>query len=738
MLSVDLIENLLEDPHLFVPSGIIVVLFLAFFIFFLLPAILLGRKLGKIHTRLKSTEFRDVCNPEQLTILFERDAKLAHLWSEYRKTLYDALPESGGIVPLRWRSTVAAETFWNGALVVDGRVHAEFFKHTPGLFTGIGIIGTFIGLIEGLGKFNVSSDASAVSESLKSLMHSVSSAFMVSAGAIIVAMLVTFVEKFLLNLLFTKVDRIAQLLDERFEAAAAEQFLEKTASASEEAATQLKQLKGELLKDLTPILHELSDKQSQMLERLAGSFKAQMQETAQIQIEAARNNTTAMAETISGAISNGLSGPLDEIKTAVKQAAGDQSSNAISMLQDVMASFSQKLNDLFGGQISGINELNQRTAQTMQDAVSKLDDLVASLQDAGRNSSASMAEHMAKALTDMEARQSAITQSTQQLVAELKQTIAQSQATTSAGLQSSSDEMARRMAEAMEKMEQRQNSINEHTQAFVEQIKTLVSSSQTETGNKVQSTLQAIGDQMATMLQQFQTTQHAALESGRQREEHTASRTQDVVNTLVTSIDTLLQQTTQVSVGMQESVTALTTMTTSAISRLSDGAGEVNAATRNFAAASDKAAATINQVAGVATQLSDVSASMTVAASALQQGVQDYREHREAVTHLVSELKGLVANAKSDVSITSSVLQRIEQATGKLSAAQLETEKFMLGVATVLAKAHEEFRASVTNSLKVSNHDFQDKLSQAVGMLGGSIRELEGLLSSVTPTGVAA
>jgi hypothetical protein len=39
------------------------------------------------------------------------------------------------------------------------------------------------------------------------------------------------------------------------------------------------------------------------------------------------------------------------------------------MLQDVMASFSQRLNDLFGGQISGLSDLNQQTAKSIQEAV---------------------------------------------------------------------------------------------------------------------------------------------------------------------------------------------------------------------------------------------------------------------------------------------------------------------------------------------------------------------------------
>ena len=878
-------------PHLLISGALVLLLALSFVIYFLFPAIQHKKRLSQVLRTLQSSALKDERNPDQLSQVFEKDVHLAHLWNEYRKTLYDAMPTSGGVVAPQWRSTVAAENFWNGQLAVESRVHAEFFKHVPGIFTGLGIIGTFLGLIEGLRNFKVSaltqggdaatqdSVAQTAQKSLESLMHSVGDAFLISAAAISLAMVATFLEKLLLNSLYAKVDDIAQLLDEKFAAASAEKFLEQTASYTEESATQLKQLKGELIKDLTPILHDLSDKQSKMLERLAGSFQERMNEASHNQIEASRDNTTAMADTISGAITNGLSGPLEEIKTAVKQASGDQSATAIKMLQDVMVSFSQKLNDLFGGQINGINELNHKTAETMQNAVTKLNESVASLQEAGSSSSASMGEQMAKALSDMEARQSAITQSTQQLVAELKLAIEQSHATTSSGLQNSSDEMARRMAESIEKMEQRQDSINERTREFVEQIKAVVSSSHNETGTKVQSTLQAIGDQVGvmlnqfqaaqqtalsagqqreeataskteaavgalttrsqtfvqevgqllarsqtdtnasvqttvqslgtqvgqmlnqfqaaqqaalatgqqreadnasktesavaalaarsqtfvdevgqllsrsqaatdagvrstvqalggqvgSMLQEFQGAQQSALESGRQREEQNAQKTQELVAAMVGSVESLVQQVAQASARMQDSVAALTTTTTSAISRLGDGADQVNSAARNFAAASDKAAGTIHQVSTVTGHLSDLATHLTASSTALQQGIQDYRSHREAVATMVAELNGLVNNAKSDVSITSNVLQRIEHASDKLASAHFETEKFMMGVATVLAKAHEEFRVSVTTSLSKSNHEFQQKLSAAVGMLGSSIKELDDVLVTATP-----
>lgn len=795
--------------HLLIPGICLLVLFLVFVIRFWGPARRQANLLEKVLQTLESKDLKDARDPQTLDKAFPEVGEVAHLWREYKKTLY-ALPGevTDGIAKVRWASTAPAEVVWNSQLAVDQRVSAEFFKHLPGIFTGVGIIGTFIGLIEGLSRFEVSSNADVVRGSLESLMHSVSDAFFISAAAIFLAIAVTLAEKFFLNSLYSKVAAIASSLDRRFQAAVAEKFLELTVSHTEETATQLKHLKGELLKDLCPILQELSDKHTETLERLATALQDRFTEANRTQIDAARDNSQTLGSTISGAITGSLAGPLDDIKTAVQQASGDQSAAALRMLQDVMTSFSQRLNDIFGGQISGINELNQRTAQTMQDAVLKLNELVIALQDAGKKSSDSMTEQMAKTMAEMEARQANITQNTQALVEQLRQAIEQSQRTTSEGVRSSTDEMAKRMAEAIEKMEQRQESINERTREFVDQIKALVASSQTETSVKVQSTLHALGeqlggmlkefqsaqqaviaagqvreeqaaksktdavsaitnrtgefvgqvgklladsneqswnilqsttdsmrDQVATLLKEFQDAQREALEAGRQREQEANERTQSTVSGLMGSVEALVQQIAAASSRMDESIAALRATTTSAISGLSDGADQVNAASRNFTAASDKVSGAMNQASTVTTKLTDLTTSLTVAASSLQQGVQDYRTHREAIGKLVSDLNGLVANARTDVSITSDVLRRIEAAAKELSKAQVQTEQFMAGVATVLGKAHESFREAMLKTVRENNHEFQAKLSSAVALLSTSIKELDDVLSTATPSG---
>jgi hypothetical protein len=294
------------------------------------------------------------------------------------------------------RATVPSELYFNSQFVVDGRLRTEFFKHLPGLFTGIGIIGTFSGLITGLNAFQLSENASTVRASLVSLMNSVGEAFVVSATAISAAMVVTFIEKLLLASLYRRTEDIAHAIDASFDAGAGEEYMSRLVRASEDSASQSKILKDALVKELGELLRELTTSQ------IASSKESQLQlaerlaQTSKEQIEASRQDNKALGVTIAESIQQSLQGPLQDIANTVKSASGDQSATAARMLQDIMASFSQRLNDLFGGQIAGLSDLNQQTTKSIQDAVVTLQTLVSNIEESSRRSTDAMAERIAR------------------------------------------------------------------------------------------------------------------------------------------------------------------------------------------------------------------------------------------------------------------------------------------------------------------------------------------------------
>lgn len=357
--------------HLQVTAGLLGLLVLGFIFLFFIPGVLHWFRLRAILAGLLA--FKGPTPPGDIKKLFARDKRLAHLWGEYQDTLHVQREERDGQMKvMAVRSTAPAESYFSGQYLVDSRLRTEFFKHLPGIFTGLGIIGTFTGLIEGLRRFQVSENAVTVRASLESLMHAVGEAFLISAAAIAAAMLVTFIEKMILAGLYRKAEEIAHAIDAQFDAGAGEEYLARLVTASEASASQSKILKDALVKELGDILRELTASQLANGEKLNLQIAQRIEDAANRQVTAAREDNQALGDVIAGSIEKSLKGPLEDIASSVKTASGDQSASAVQMLNDVMVSFSQRLNDLFGGQISGINELNKQTAQGMQDAVSSL------------------------------------------------------------------------------------------------------------------------------------------------------------------------------------------------------------------------------------------------------------------------------------------------------------------------------------------------------------------------------
>jgi hypothetical protein len=644
--------------HIYLPCAFLAIL-IGYSVFtFFIPGIKHRKRLKGVHQKLDSLAEGAPCS--DFAGIFSDDQHLLHLWNEYQETLHFQMVEQDGqMVIASARSTVPAEMYFNNQSVVDGRLKTEFFKHLPGIFTGIGIIGTFYGIISGLGQFQVSENALTVRLSLESLMHAVGDAFIVSLVAILAAMVSTLGEKFLLASLYGHSERIAIAIDKHFNSGVGEEYLARLVKASEESASQSKILKDALVQELGDLLREITN----------------------AQIGAAQESNRQLGGVIASSIKDSLEVPLHDIASTVKAASGEQSSSAVAMLQDVMASFSQRLNDLFGGQINGINDLNKQTAQTMQEAVNSLHTLVSKLEDSSKRST---------------------------------------------------DDMATQMASAMKSMEERQMAINAQTQGFVEQIRALVENTQSETQQKLQATLESIGQQMGVMLDNLNATQAKASEENRQREHSMAENAKTMASEMAGTMEAAVREMVTASQIMAESVSTLTQATSSSIDKLSAGAGRMDNAASNFATAGERVSDIMTQVSTISGKLEVISGSLMSGSGALQDALHDYRAQREAVTQMLAEIRTTVELARKEASITGDVLKRIEDSAAALGVAQKDAGVYLDGVSHVLAESSDAFRESVVSTLAKVNHDFHTKLASAVGMLSAAIQELEVSLGSIT------
>lgn len=153
----------------------------------------------------------------QVERLLEQDPQMARLWDEYNQALevLGRLESGTQAVARAWQATSAAEHYFSEQAVVDTVLRTEFFKHVPGILTGVGIIGTFLGLIGGLLRFDLSAPQQVQSQ-LGMLVQTVGQAFWVSASAITLAMVFTWIEKSLLSQRYAQTEQLQHLLDALF------------------------------------------------------------------------------------------------------------------------------------------------------------------------------------------------------------------------------------------------------------------------------------------------------------------------------------------------------------------------------------------------------------------------------------------------------------------------------------------------------------------------------------------
>jgi Mg2+ and Co2+ transporter CorA len=397
--------------HVYIFAAILAVLLLSFVTFSLIPSFAVSRQLSAVIKKLILLNGKP---DDSLAAIFSNKGVLDHLWQEYADSLHK---QTEGL-SIRLRSTMPAGVVFRPDILVDIPLRADFFKHLPGLFTGVGIIGTFYGLLIGMKSFVVSDNSIVVRESLTRLLHGVSEAFLISASAISLAMIVTFIEKLVASRLNAKVEKLVQLLDGLFEGGAGEEYLARLVQATESSSVQAA---GLLKGELKQILDELIDKQ----------------------ILAMNVGSAALGERIAASIEEGMKAPLAAINDSLKNKQSDQGAALQIMLKAVLDDFGGQMKSLFGGQGS----LQQQTIAALEATVVKLESMAA-----GPSSMDALVAQITKSNAAAESREALMLEKLVEFVEQMSLAASQTQTDGQAQLQGALNEMSARMGSVVDSL----------------------------------------------------------------------------------------------------------------------------------------------------------------------------------------------------------------------------------------------------------------------------------------------
>lgn len=368
--------------------------------------------------------------PEDVAKVF-RWKPASHLWDEYSDTLHELKRASNGELSVtEIRATVPAETYFTRDVLVDSRLLDDFSRHVPGVLTGLGIIGTFAGLLDGLASFNPSSPEAAVA-GLKPLMNGVEHAFIASATAIGCAMLVLFAGRLLLAWLYRLVEKLVHGIDALYATGAGEEYLSRLVHASEKSEAHAAQLKEALVEDLSKLMTNLTERQ----------------------IQAQSSASQLLGEHIGNTISNSLAEPLQKMTESMTVTSRGNSEAVSGMLETMLAGFMAKLEDTFGGQMRGINEQMSQSMATMASVQASLKELVEDIGRTNKTASEEMSNKLADAMKDATANQNLLTEQMRQFVAEFRGLVNDEQEKARAAMDASVQEVLSKVASAVEHLE---------------------------------------------------------------------------------------------------------------------------------------------------------------------------------------------------------------------------------------------------------------------------------------------
>lgn len=169
---------------------------LAIFGLFVYSAFRLTRECRQVSTTLKRLASKlenlgeDKNTLEASTLPKVREALMAHeetrsAWRHFETTL---------LVEDRVFATVEAENVFSKKNVVDDHVHLSFYESVPSILTGLGLLMTFVAILDGLARVTVSTDFEVTG--IAGLINGLSGKFVSSIVALSCSVAFVLVEKF--------------------------------------------------------------------------------------------------------------------------------------------------------------------------------------------------------------------------------------------------------------------------------------------------------------------------------------------------------------------------------------------------------------------------------------------------------------------------------------------------------------------------------------------------------------
>ena len=283
---------------------------------------------------------------------FERN-NLAEAWQEFEDSLIEHPREDPEVV----YKTDDSSLFFGEDRLLDQQLNLRFWNSVPALLVGLGILGTFVGLVWGLRPFAGIdfTEIEEIGDAIKTLLSGVSTAFVTSVWGMSVSLVFNLFEKRRMGRISQAITNLQRALDKLFTLTTQEAILFRQ---EDELAQQTAALKS-------------------FSTDLANEIKSAMTQGRQEIIQELHN----APEAFSSAMAEQLSPSLDSLNKAVEELQRQKEESSTDAIQRLVKEFHESLSGSTTEQLEELAETVRSASAGLAALPVQLEDMITSVQE---------------------------------------------------------------------------------------------------------------------------------------------------------------------------------------------------------------------------------------------------------------------------------------------------------------------------------------------------------------------
>ena len=629
----------------------------------------LAKEVGNLGTKYDRPADPGILN--DLEKVFEDENKLfKKAWQEFKESL--VIPERRKVV----YKTDEASFFFSEDRLLGQALNLRFWNSVPALLVGLGILGTFVGLVWGLIPFSGIDfkQTEEIRKAIEELLSGVSTAFVTSVWGMLVSLLFNGVEKLCIGKVSREIAILQDVLDVPFTLKTEEEIAEKQKDELEQQTAALKSFSTDLANDIKSAMAEGRQELIQELHSATKTFGTVIIE----QLEPTFNN----------------------LNTALEELRRQKEESSTDAIQQLVEEFQKSLSGSATAQMEALAETVSKASQSLITLPEKLDSMMVGVQEQINQTHGLLSKTSQSQAEQMKSMMERMLSAFQEAID-----------THQAGLSATTDSVNEEMEQIANKIRDLLKSTADRTDEQLAKRTTDMEKVSAQSIQMLQTTIEKLQESITSAASQVKDNSEVMTNQMHQLVDQNASRFESVFETGKTSVSELLkQQADQIK----------------EVNAQLDTSREILEKSKEMLEQMETGVTSAHKLVATTRTLSD---QLVTAANTLEDGGERLMEASETFSEETSEY--LTANRETIEQIQSMQLQSRQL----LNDFSTRFETIDAGLKSIFEEIEEgltNYSTTASDSINTYLNKFSDQLTQASTALAGSVSALDDSVEELT------